>query len=122
MSGGTRRRSRAPSLARPPRRRSGITRNAGATTATRSPSRTRGGRMGEAMSSVREIIERLVEQQNSVGGLAALAGSAMIEYVFPPFPGDFVTVLGAVLVTGYGWSFPLVLGAVMLGSVAGTLI
>lgn len=77
--------------------------------------------MGVAMSSVREVIERLVEEQNSLVGLAALAGSAAIEYVFPPFPGDFVTVLGAVLVTGYGWSFPLVLAAVMVGSIAGTL-
>ena len=71
--------------------------------------------------SVTEVLRSLIEQQDSVVGLAVLAGSSFFEYVFPPFPGDFVTVLGAVLVTGYGWSFPLVLGAVMLGSVLGTL-
>ena len=74
------------------------------------------------MSSVTELLQRLVEQQDSLVGFSVLAASAAIEYVFPPFPGDFVTVLGAVLVTGYGWSFAGVLGAVMLGSIAGTLV
>lgn len=65
---------------------------------------------------------RLVEDHNSLAGLGVLAGSATIEYVFPPFPGDFITVLGAILVTGYGWSVFAVLGAVMLGSVVGALL
>jgi membrane protein DedA with SNARE-associated domain len=65
------------------------------------------------------MLKRLVEDHDSILGLGVLAGSATIEYVFPPFPGDFVTVLGAILVTGYGWSLPLVLGAVMLGSIVG---
>jgi membrane-associated protein len=78
--------------------------------------------MEEDMSEVTELLRRLVEEQDSLVGALVLAGSAFIEYVFPPFPGDFVTVLGAVLVTGYGWNFGLVLGAVMLGSVAGTLV
>jgi membrane protein DedA with SNARE-associated domain len=68
---------------------------------------------------ITEALRELVGDQNSPVGLSVLAGSAAIEYVFPPFPGDFVTVLGAVLVTGYGWSFLAVLGAVMLGSVLG---
>jgi len=68
------------------------------------------------------MLKRLVEDHDSVLGLGVLAGSATIEYVFPPFPGDFVTVFGAILVTGYGWSLPLVLGAVMLGSVLGALV
>jgi membrane protein DedA with SNARE-associated domain len=74
------------------------------------------------MSSVTELLRRLVEEQNSPVGALALGVSAFIEYVFPPFPGDFVTVLGAVLVTGYGWNFGLVLGAVMVGSIAGSLV
>lgn len=68
---------------------------------------------------IEEALRELVGDQDSPVGLAVLAASAGIEYVFPPFPGDFVTVLGAVLVTGYGWSFAHVLGAVMLGSLLG---
>lgn len=71
---------------------------------------------------ITEALRELVGDQNSPVGLSVLAGSAAIEYVFPPFPGDFVTVLGAVLVTGYGWSFLAVLGAVMLGSVLGAFL
>jgi membrane protein DedA with SNARE-associated domain len=74
--------------------------------------------IGEAMD-ITEVLQELVGDQNSLVGLSVLAGSAAIEYVFPPFPGDLVTILGAVLVTGYGWSFFAVLGAVMLGSVLG---
>lgn len=68
---------------------------------------------------ITDTLRELVGDQNSLVGLSVLAASAAIEYVFPPFPGDFVTVLGAVLVTGYGWSFFAVLAAVMLGSVLG---
>lgn len=72
--------------------------------------------------SVTEVLRDLVEHQNSFVGYGVLAASALIEYIFPPFPGDFVTILGAVLVTGYGWSFFGVLGAVMAGSIAGSLL
>jgi len=68
-----------------------------------------------------ETLRDLVAQHGVVG-YGALAGSAALEYVFPPFPGDFVTVIGAVLVTGYGSSFAGVLGAVMAGSIVGSLI
>lgn len=74
------------------------------------------------MDEIRDILSSLVESDNSLVGLGTLAGSAAIEYVFPPFPGDFVTVLGAVLVTAYGWSFVAVLTAVMVGSVVGALV
>lgn len=59
--------------------------------------------------------------QNNPLGLALLCASAALEYIFPPFPGDTITLLGAVLITGYGWSFALVFGAVMLGSLAGSM-
>jgi membrane-associated protein len=59
---------------------------------------------------------------NHVLGLAALAGSAGIEYIFPPFPGDVITVFGGVLVAGYGWSLPLVFAVVTVGSMLGGLI
>ncbi len=73
------------------------------------------------MDEIKDILSSLVDSDNSLVGLGTLAASAAIEYVFPPFPGDFVTVLGAVLVTAYGWSFMAVLAAVMVGSVIGAL-
>jgi membrane protein DedA with SNARE-associated domain len=54
-------------------------------------------------------------------GLAALFVSAMVEYVFPPFPGDTITLLGAVLITGYGWSLWAISAVVLAGSVLGFL-
>lgn len=71
------------------------------------------------MDAFTEYLQSLMQQQDSPVGLALLAASAGIEYVFPPFPGDLIVVLGAVMVTGYGWSFGAVLGAVMLGSIVG---
>ena len=45
--------------------------------------------------------------------------SAAIEYLFPPFQGDTVTLFGAFLVATREWSLALVLGAVTLGSLCG---
>ena len=58
----------------------------------------------------------------SVAGLSLLAAAAAIEYVFPPFPGDTITLFGAFLATTRGWSLPLVFLAVMVGSVAGSML
>jgi membrane protein DedA with SNARE-associated domain len=55
-------------------------------------------------------------------GLCVLGFCAFIEYVFPPFPGDLVTVFGAFLVTRRGWSAPGVLGAVLAGSAVGCVV
>jgi membrane protein DedA with SNARE-associated domain len=63
-----------------------------------------------------------VSRENNPAGLGILAAAAALEYVFPPFPGDTITLFGAVLITAYGWSFAGVFGAVMLGSVAGSMI
>ncbi len=49
-----------------------------------------------------------------------LFGSALLEYVFPPFPGDTVTLAGAVLVTAYGVPAPAVLFSVLAGSLVGS--
>lgn len=48
------------------------------------------------------LLQLLVLLRTEGGGV--LAGVACIEYVFPPFPGDFVTILAAVLVTAASWS------------------
>jgi membrane protein DedA with SNARE-associated domain len=63
-----------------------------------------------------------VADQNNLAGLAILAGAALVEYVFPPFPGDTITLFGAVLITARGWSAPLVLAAVLAGALLGTAI
>lgn len=67
------------------------------------------------------LIEFVSHQDNPLG-LLVLAASAMIEYVIPPFPGDTITLFGAVLITAYGWSFAGVFGAVMAGSIAGSML
>lgn len=56
--------------------------------------------------------------------LAALVlfASSILEYVFPPFPGDTVTLAGAMLVPISGTPVWLVFGAVTLGSLAGSML
>lgn len=51
--------------------------------------------------------------------LVALGVSAFLEYVFPPFPGDTVTVLGAYAVFTGKASLLSIFGAVILGSLLG---
>ncbi|HUQ03450.1 MAG TPA: hypothetical protein VM261_13205, partial [Kofleriaceae bacterium] len=69
-----------------------------------------------------ETLTTWVGQEDSLLGWLALAGSAVIEYVFPPFPGDLVTVLAASLVVAAAWSWYGVLSALMLGSVVGAAL
>jgi membrane-associated protein len=66
-----------------------------------------------------ETLTTWVGREDSLVGWCALAGSAVIEYVFPPFPGDVVTVLAASLVIAASWSWWGVLSALMVGSVIG---
>ncbi|MFH0902064.1 MAG: DedA family protein [Pseudomonadota bacterium] len=74
------------------------------------------------MEQLASRIIEFVSQQNNPLGLAVIALSALLEYVFPPFPGDSVTLFGAFLITARGWSFPLVFGAVIAGSLAGVAL
>lgn len=53
--------------------------------------------------------------------LPLLAIGAALEYLFPPFPGDAVTVFGGLYAVRGGWPIPLVFAAVMGGSLAGAL-
>ena len=53
-------------------------------------------------------------------GLCLLGACAMIEYLFPPFPGDVITITGAVLIPTAGWPWWGVFGAVMAGSLVGS--
>lgn len=50
-----------------------------------------------------------------------LAGAAAIEYLFPPFPGDTVTLAGAVLARLGNWSIPLIFSVLMAGNLMGAM-
>jgi membrane protein DedA with SNARE-associated domain len=68
-----------------------------------------------------EFLHTLGEHQG-IWAYLVLAVCAGIEYVFPPFPGDTVTLFGAFLITAEGWSAPAVLTAVTVGSLAGAAV
>ncbi len=74
------------------------------------------------MDSLIAWFDLLGSDTNSVLGLAALCGAALLEYIFPPFPGDILTVFGGVLVSAYDWSFALVFLTVTTGSVLGGFV
>jgi membrane protein DedA with SNARE-associated domain len=64
----------------------------------------------------------ILDQGEGALAYVVLAASSALEYVFPPFPGDTVTLFGAFLITARGWSAAGVLAAVTLGSLAGAAI
>lgn len=72
--------------------------------------------------SIVETLTTWVGREDSLAGWFALAGSVVIEYVFPPFPGDVVTVLAASLVIAASWSWLGVMSALMVGSVIGAAL
>jgi membrane protein DedA with SNARE-associated domain len=53
--------------------------------------------------------------------MPVLAGAAAVEYLFPPFPGDTVTLAGAVLARLGDWSIPLVFTTLLAGNLAGAM-
>lgn len=55
-------------------------------------------------------------------GCLTLLLAAWIEYVFPPFPGDTITILGAILMARADWPAWGVFLAIMLGSVGGAAL
>jgi len=63
-----------------------------------------------------------LSQGESALGVAALAAASLVEYVFPPFPGDTVTLFGAFLAATAKWRVAAVLAAVTAGSLAGAAI
>lgn len=74
------------------------------------------------MDQLEERLIEFVSQQDNPLGIAVLCLSAFIEYVFPPFPGDTVTLFGAFLITSHGWGFVPVYLAVVAGSAAGAMV
>jgi membrane protein DedA with SNARE-associated domain len=74
------------------------------------------------LENIIEAITGFLQQNNNPLGLLILGASALIEYVFPPFPGDTVTLVGSFLVVQHDWNLPLVFGVVLAGSVVGALL
>lgn len=73
------------------------------------------------MDSLLEWLTGFASDRNHPVGFVVLFASAMIEYVFPPIPGDTITLFGAVLITGYGWNGPGIFLVVLAGSMIGAL-
>lgn len=74
------------------------------------------------MSSIAQTFQSILEAAGREPGLlhyALLGLGALLEYVFPPFPGDLVVLFGAFLVGNSGWSGPGAFVAILAGSVAG---
>jgi membrane protein DedA with SNARE-associated domain len=65
-----------------------------------------------------QILTFIEAQHDGLGPLLLFAAS-LIEYVFPPFPGDAITLFGTYLVLKGLWSFWFALGLTTLGSLAG---
>ncbi|MCP4606753.1 MAG: DedA family protein [Proteobacteria bacterium] len=74
------------------------------------------------MLELTEQIVAFLSKGQSAVGLGILFCSSTIEYVFPPFPGDTITLFGAFLAANQDWSVPLVFLATTLGSLAGAAI
>lgn len=70
---------------------------------------------------VQAMIE-LLGQQPLWLGLSCLGAASLIEYLFPPFPGDAILLAGAMLIPIAQWPFVAVLAAVTLGSVLGAAL
>lgn len=64
----------------------------------------------------------ILDQGEGILAYLVLFVSAALEYVFPPFPGDTVTLFGAFLITARGWNAALVLISVTTGSLLGATI
>jgi len=71
--------------------------------------------------SVSEWVDWIQALPGWVGAVVLFLG-AMVEYVFPPFPGDTVVVAGSALVTLFGWRLWPVMFLVTAGSVAGSMV
>jgi membrane protein DedA with SNARE-associated domain len=72
-----------------------------------------------AGSTFAERLMILVEAQQHGLGPLLLGASALVEYLFPPYPGEMIVLFGAFLVARRGWSLPVWATVVLLGSFIG---
>ena len=54
-------------------------------------------------------------------GLLLIGASACIEYLFPPFPGDVLVIVGGIWVTRRGWSNVAGFSSILIGSLIGMI-
>lgn len=77
------------------------------------------------LSAFGEFAQSIVDWIMSYGAVwvyVAIIVASFIENIFPPFPGDTVTVIGAALAARDGLSFTLVFAAAYLGGILSTLL
>jgi len=70
---------------------------------------------------VQSILDFVAEHHDGLGTVVLFC-SSLIEYVFPPFPGDVITLFGTFLVVAGYWSFAFALVLVTAGSLAGAAL
>ncbi len=70
------------------------------------------------METVQFVLD-YAQGQGMWWGLLMLTVAAMVEYIFPPIPGDSVILAGAILIPTADWPWWAVFAAVMLGSMLG---
>lgn len=68
-----------------------------------------------------ELVFDILGHEANLIGFLVLALGAALEYVFPPFPGDMVVLMGGVVVAAQGWHPLPVFLAVTLGAMAGAM-
>lgn len=66
-----------------------------------------------------ESILSFVADHHQGWGVLVLFLSSLVEYIFPPFPGDVITLFGTWLVVEGHWSFAFALSVVTAGSLVG---
>ncbi len=64
----------------------------------------------------------MVESHHQGIGPVVMFLSSLIEYVFPPFPGDVITLFGTYLVVKGLWSFSFAMALTVAGSLVGATI
>lgn len=68
------------------------------------------------------VHEYLINMPMGPLAVVLLVGAAMLEYVFPPFPGDTAVLAGAFLVATANWNPLAVVLAVNAGSIGGLMM
>ena len=76
------------------------------------------------MISLQELVDALADAVSRTGDLApvVLFLATLVEYVFPPFPGDLLVVLGAWYAVQGALSWPATFASVTAGALAGAWI
>ncbi len=75
----------------------------------------------EEAGFIQQILDFVAAHHGGWGPVVIVA-SSLIEYVFPPFPGDVITLFGTFLVVRGLWSFPFALALTTGGSLLGATL